>query len=54
MLYDKSYTINGIQTADNEDICKQWFLNAYTCLCNIEAKPRLKPKQLFSGKYEVQ
>lgn len=53
ILYDKSYTTNSIQIADNEETCKQWFLTAHSCLCNIETKPRLKPKQLFWGKYEL-
>lgn len=42
-----------MQPTDNEESCKLWFLNAEPCLCNIEAKPRLKPKQLFWSEYEV-
>lgn len=40
-----------MQSADNEESCKQWFLTAAPCLCNIKAKSKLKPKQLFCGKY---
>lgn len=39
-----------MQSADNEESCKQWFLTAVPCLCSIEAKKQLKPKQLFCGK----
>lgn len=49
---EKSHTINSMQSIDNEESCKQWFLSAEPCLCNIETKPRLKPKQLFWGNYK--
>lgn len=40
-----------MQSDDDDELsCKQWFLTAVPCLCNIETK-RLKPKQLFCGKY---
>lgn len=48
VFYEKSY-INGTQPVENEQDCKKWFLSADPCLCNIEFKPRLKPKQLFWG-----
>lgn len=50
---EKSYNTKSTQSIDTEELCKQWFLTAGPCLCNIEAKPRLKPKQLFWGKYEL-
>lgn len=46
---DKSYTTNCSHTVDNEETCKQWFLSAHSCQCNIETKQRLKPKKLFWG-----
>lgn len=52
IIYEKTYT-NGIQPIENEQDCKQWFLSTDPCLCNIESKPRLKPKQLFWGKYDI-
>jgi len=49
---DKSYIIpNGTLSSDNEESCNQWFTAAVPCLCNIEINTRLKPKQLFYGKY---
>lgn len=42
-----------MQSVDNEESCKQWFLTSDTCLCNIETKSRLRPKQLFLGKYVI-
>lgn len=50
ILNEKSCTLNCMQSADNEESCKQWFLTANPCLCNIETKSRLRPKQLFLGK----
>jgi hypothetical protein len=51
ILIEKSSIIHSMQSDDNEESCKQWFLTAVPCLCSIEAKSGLKPKQLFSGKY---
>lgn len=34
---------------NDEECCKQWFLTVNPCSCNIEAKPPLKPIQLFLG-----
>jgi len=48
---EKSYITNHTLSTDNEESCKQWFLDAVPCLCNIETNTRLKPKQLFYGKY---
>lgn len=53
ILNDKSYIKNGMQFADNEESCKQWFLAAEPCLCHIESRPRLKPKQLIWGTYSL-
>lgn len=50
---EKSFISKSIQSIDTEELCKQWFITADPCSCNIEAKPRLKPKQLFWGKYEL-
>lgn len=47
---EKSFTMNFLQSADNEQSCKEWFLTANSCLCDIKTKTRLKPKQLFLGK----
>jgi len=49
ICYEKSISINCSQSDDNEENCKQRFLAAYPCLCDIKANPRLKPKQLFWG-----
>lgn len=53
MFTEKSYITNGTLSTDNEESCKQWFLAAVPCLCNIETNARLKPKQLFCGKYAL-
>lgn len=50
MLNDTS-SLNCLQQhVENEEDCKEWFLNTEACLCNIGCKSRLKPKQLFMGK----
>ncbi|XP_026822178.1 ankyrin repeat and LEM domain-containing protein 2 [Rhopalosiphum maidis] len=48
ILIEKSSIIHSMQSDENEESCKQWFLTAVPCLCSIEAKSGLKPKQLFS------
>lgn len=53
IFHEKLDSLNCMQSTDNEESCKQWFLTADPCLCNIETKSRLKPKQLFWSKYEI-
>jgi len=51
ILTEKSSIIYNMQSnGDDELSCEQWFSTAVPCLCSIETK-RLKPKQLFCGKY---
>lgn len=52
ILNEKSLTLNSLQFDDNEENCKQWFLSTYPCLCKTNV--RLKPKQLFLGKYKIE
>jgi len=53
ILNEKYFTTNDVQTIENEESCKQLFLSADNCSCNIKVQPRLKPKQLFWGKNEL-
>ncbi|KAL5233652.1 hypothetical protein ACI65C_001062 [Semiaphis heraclei] len=51
ILTEKSSIIHNMQSNDDDELsCEQWFSTAVPCLCSIETK-RLKPKQLFCGKY---
>lgn len=52
IISEKSVTLNSSQFDDNEENCKQWFLS--TCPCSCKTNLRLKPKQLFSGKYKIE
>ncbi|CAH1736145.1 unnamed protein product [Aphis gossypii] len=47
ILIEKSSFTHSMQSDDNEESCKRWFLSAVPCLCSIEAKSSLKPKKLF-------
>lgn len=47
--HGKLCNINGMELIDSEENCKQWFLAVDPCSCHIEAKPPLKPIQLFLG-----
>jgi len=55
ILTEKSSIIHKMQSDDDDELsCKQWFSTAVPCLCSIETEietKRLKPKQLFCGKY---